>query len=52
MDATVTAFALSRNPVIYPEGLTTCAQVWLTVGLMALNVLLYSYVWKRKVARR
>jgi len=34
-------------PLIYPPGLTQGAQVWLAGGLVALNLLLYGY-WYRK----
>ena len=38
-------------PLVYPPGLTTLTQVWLAVGLLVLNGLLYGYVSSRRRAR-
>lgn len=32
------------EPLIYPPGLTPRAQLWLAVGLIAVNLVLYGYV--------
>ncbi len=37
-------------PLIYPPGLTAGAQVWLAIGLVILNGLLYGYVLARRRA--
>jgi hypothetical protein len=38
-------------PLIYPPGLTRSLQLVLGVGVLAINVLLYSWIWRRRVPR-
>lgn len=38
-------------PVVYPPGLTRAIQLGLGFGVVALNVLLYGVLWKRRSAR-
>ena len=33
--------------VIYPDGLTRIAQIWLGVSLVSVNLLIYLWVWRR-----
>ena len=33
---------------IYPDGLTRNDQIWLGAGLLAFNVLIYLWVWRRR----
>jgi hypothetical protein len=35
-------------PLIYPAGLTRSAQLLLGVGVLALNALLYAWIWRRR----
>jgi Protein of Unknown function (DUF2784) len=35
---------------IYPEGLTRTIQIWLGVGVLALNLVVYAFVLKRAVS--
>ncbi len=32
---------------IYPEGLTRAIQIWLGIGVLALNLIVYGFVFKR-----
>jgi hypothetical protein len=34
-------------PVIYPAGLTSNVQVWLGLGVLALNIAIYVTAWRR-----
>jgi hypothetical protein len=34
-------------PLIYPAGLTRELQVGLGVGVLAINALLYAWIWRR-----
>jgi len=33
--------------VIYPEGLTRAIQIWLGIGVLAFNLIVYGFVFKR-----
>jgi hypothetical protein len=35
-------------PVIYPAGLTPNVQVWLGLGVLALNIAIYVTAWRRR----
>ena len=35
---------------IYPEGLTRAIQIWLGVGVLAFNLIVYGFVFRRAVA--
>lgn len=35
------------EPVVYPAGLTADIQIWLGVGVIAINVLVYAWVLRR-----
>jgi len=35
---------------IYPEGLTRTVQIWLGVGVLAFNLIVYAFVFRRAVA--
>jgi hypothetical protein len=38
-------------PLIYPAGLTRNVQLALGLGVLAINVLLYSWMWRRRAPR-
>ena len=37
--------------VLYPEGLTREIQVALGIGVLAVNVVIYTWVWRRRLGR-
>jgi len=39
-------------PVIYPAGLTPSAQIGLGFGIVALNIIVYAFVWRRSLGAR
>jgi hypothetical protein len=39
-------------PLIYPVGLTPRVQLWLGLGVLAINVALYAWWWRRRQAAR
>lgn len=36
------------EPILYPSGLTREVQVWLGVGVIVLNVAIYTVVWRKR----
>lgn len=36
------------EPVIYPQGLTTLMQIFLGMGVLLFNALLYRFLWRRR----
>lgn len=39
-------------PVLYPEGLTRDVQIWIGLGVLAINVAAYAWMMRRRVQRK